>query len=55
MSQIKRWIEGEAYRIASKYGYSWDDVMEALGNTDFNVEQVEHYAELEELYELLSR
>lgn len=55
MSQIKRWIETEADRIASKYGYSWDDVMEALGNTDFNVEQVEHYAELEELYELISR
>lgn len=55
MSMIKRWIENEADRIASKYGYSWDDVMEALGNTNFNVEQVEHYAELEELYELLSR
>lgn len=44
MSMIKRYIDDECERIANKTGYTWDDVMDALVESDFNIEKVEKMA-----------
>lgn len=44
MSYTKRYIDDECQRLADKYGYSWDLVMDALNYTEYNWSMVERLA-----------
>ena len=44
MSWTKRWIDNECERIANNTGYSWEDIMDAAIEVDFDMTLVNQLA-----------
>lgn len=46
MSNIKRYLDDEVERLANKYGYSWEDMMNMAIAFEFDIEKLEKSLEV---------